>query len=134
MARRVPALVAVVTLAVGAAGCAGFRTERQGRDVGRAICDVKHADNADQAQRALDRLNRKLQDAQRITGRPVSEDVHDINVNTEDLVRHVATGQKTLAQQDVAEIQRNVEAVIQTAPALVQRFYEGVNEGLGDCT
>ncbi len=125
-------VVAVAVLAL--AGCAGLRTERQGRDVGRAICDVKSAGNADQAQRALDRLNRHLDGAQRVTGRPVGQDVRDIDNNLNDLVKHASNGQSALARQDVAAIQRNVEDVIRTAPALTKRFYEGVNEGLGDCT
>ncbi len=133
MARRAAGVV-VVALVLGVAGCAGLRTERQGRDVGRAICDVKSAGNADQAQRALDRLNRRLDDAQRITGRPVGQDVRGIDNNLNDLVKHASNGQSTLARQDVAAIQRNVEEVIRTAPALTQRFYQGVNEGLGDCT
>jgi ElaB/YqjD/DUF883 family membrane-anchored ribosome-binding protein len=130
--------LALVTTATAVAlllgGCAGFRTERQGRDVGRAICRVKHAGSPDQAQRALDTLRRDLEQAQRITGRPVDQDVHDIQSNMNDLVQHVSSRQSTLARQDVAAIQRNVEDVIRTAPGLTKRFYEGVNEGLGDCT
>ena len=132
--RRIAVLGAAVLAAVGLIGCAGVRTERQGRNVGRAICDVKTADNTDQAQRALKKLNRHLVDAQRITGRPVSSDLRDIQNNLKDLVRHASSGSENLAREDVAVIQRNVQAVVQTAPALVKRFYEGVVEGLGDCT
>ena len=134
MRRHRMTIVAVALVVLGVAGCAGFRTERQGRDVGRAVCDIKTASNADQAQRALDKLNRHLDDAQRITGRPVNEDVRDIQNNVNDLVRHASGGQAALARQDVAVIQRNVQDVVNTAPALTKRFYEGVVEGLGDCT
>jgi hypothetical protein len=132
MARGRTTMLALAVIAIIGTGCAGLRTERQGRDVGRAICDVKTADNADQAQRALDKLNRHIEDAQRITGRPVKEDVRDIQNNLDDLMRHV--GQPALARQDVVVIQRNIQDVIHTAPALTKRYYEGVNEGLGDCT
>ena len=134
MARRLTVFVAVAALGLGVVGCAGFRTERQGRDVGRAICDIKQADNPDQAQRAVDKLNRHLEKAVRITGRPVSEDVRDIQENILDLIQHVNTRQSTLAKQDVAVIRRNVQTVIQQAPEQTKRFYEGVNEGFGDCT
>jgi hypothetical protein len=30
-------------------------------------------------------------------------------------------------------IRRNVQEVVQTAPALTKRFFEGVVEGMGDC-
>ena len=134
MARRLTVLVAVTVLGLGVAGCAGLRTERQGRDVGRAICDIKHADNPDEAQRALDKLNRHTEKAVRITGRPISEDVSDAQENINDLIEHVNQQQSALAQQDVAVIRRNVETVIRQAPELTKRFYEGVDEGLGDCT
>jgi len=126
--------VVIVLLGAGVAGCAGLRSERQGRDVGRAICDIKKADNADQAQRALDKFNRRAQKAQRIIGRPITEDVQDIQNNLNDLVTHVSQGNEALAQQDVAVISRNVNTVSKQGPALVKRFYQGVSEGLGDCT
>jgi hypothetical protein len=128
----VPAVI--VVLGLGVAGCAGFRSERQGRDVGRAICDIKKADNPDQAQRALDKFNRRTQKAQRIIGRPITEDVQDIQNNLNDLVTHASQGNEALAQQDVAVINRNAQRVSSQGPALVQRFYQGVGEGLGDCT
>jgi len=131
---RKAGIAAVLGMALVLAGCAGFRNERKGRDVGRAICDVKNADNADEAQRAVDKLNRKLDDAQRITGRKVQQDVRDIENNVSDLSRHVNNAGNALQQQDIAQIQRNVAEVVQNTPVLVRRFYEGVAEGLGDCT
>ncbi|HEY1740279.1 MAG TPA: hypothetical protein VGI86_16315 [Acidimicrobiia bacterium] len=125
-------VLGVVLVGLGA-GCAGLRTELKGRDVGRAICDIKNADNANDAQNALDKANRKLDDAQRITGRSVNQDVRDIQNNLNDLARHANNAGNTLAKQDVVQIQRNVAEVANNAPALVKRFYEGVSEGLGDC-
>jgi hypothetical protein len=49
-------------------------------------------------------------------------------------VTHASQGNEALAQQDVAVINRNVQRVSSQGPALVQRFYQGVGEGLGDCT
>ena len=45
------ALVAVGTLVLS--GCAGVRSERQGVQVGRAICDLKGADSKEAAQREI---------------------------------------------------------------------------------
>ncbi|HEY3832996.1 MAG TPA: hypothetical protein VGO03_11940 [Acidimicrobiia bacterium] len=130
---KVAGLVLGVVLVGLGAGCSGLRTELKGRDVGRAVCDIKNADNADDAQNALDKANRKLDGAQRITGRSVNQDVRDIQNNLNDLARHANNAGNTLAKQDVVEIQRNVAAVANNAPALVKRFYEGVSEGLGNC-
>jgi hypothetical protein len=128
-------LIATVTIvALGVAGCAGLRSERSGRDVGRAVCDVRNASSADEAQRALTKLNNKLNDAQRITGRPVAQDVNNIQNNLNDLVNHVSDKQSTLAHQDVESILRNVVQAADQSSGLTKRYYQGVAEGLGDCT
>lgn len=134
MMRRALALTAVAALGLGVAGCAGFRVERDGKDVGKAICDIKDANNADQAQRALSKVQRNAEKAKKITGRNVGEDVQDIQNNLNDLVQHASQGNKTLAKQDVAVIQRNVDQAAKNAPDLTKRYYQGVSEGLNDCT
>ena len=127
-------LIATVTvLALVVAGCAGLRSERSGRDVGRAICDVKNASPGD-VQQQLTKLRNKLNDAQRITGRPVAQDVNNIDNNINDLVNHVSDRQSALAHQDVESIQRNVVQAADQASGLAKRYYQGVAEGLGDCT
>jgi hypothetical protein len=121
-------------LGVTVAGCAGLRTERQGRDAGRAICDMKKATSTDSFNKALNKYNKSVDKAQRITGRPVGDDVQDIQNNINDLQKHATDGNKQLAQQDVAAIQRNVAKVASQAPDIVARYYQGMQEGLNDCT
>jgi hypothetical protein len=130
---RKAGIAVVLGLSLALAGCAGLRNERKGKDVGKAICDVKNADNPDQAQRALDKVNRKLNDAQRITGRQVNQDVRDIQNNLNDLARHANNAGNALRQQDISQIRRNVAEVVNQTPDLVRRFYQGMAEGLGDC-
>ncbi len=126
-------IATLVVVALAAAGCAGLRTERQGRDVGRAICDVKHASPGD-VQKELTNLNNKLDNVGRITGRPVEQDVQGIRNNVNDLVNHVSAGNSALAHQDVEAIQRNIQQTVDATSGLTKRYYEGVIEGLGDCT
>ena len=133
--RRVTASVAGV-LVVGslAAGCAGFRVERDGRKTGDAICDIRDASNAEDARSALADAQKWIDKAAKTTGRPVDEDVRDIQENLSDLVKHAADGNSTLAQQDLAAIQRNVEAIEGTTQNRVQRFYQGLDQGLSNCS
>lgn len=129
--RRFAALLAVGAI-LGA--CAGeIRAERQGRQLGEAICDVKGADDADDARRQLDQAKREMKDLQRIVGRPLEEDVEDIEENLDDLVEHVLDGNDALVEQDIAVIQRNVEAVRRTLTGKGEAAYDGIDEGLGGC-
>ena len=113
-------------------GCGTFRAERQGKQVGDAICDLKTAGSGD-VQQAVDKVQREMKDLDRIVGRPVQEDVKDINNNLGDLRSHVADGNKLLAQQDVSAIQRNFQAVGRTLTGKGKAAYDGVQEGLGGC-
>jgi hypothetical protein len=114
--------------------CAEYRVERQGKDFGQALCDVKNADNKEDVQKALQDAKEQLDDAARIAGRPVGEDVKDVNENLDDLAGHVVDNQPNLVQQDIAAIRRNVEAAVSGANGAAQRFYEGTVEGLGRCS
>jgi len=128
------AVAVALTSALALGACGGqIRAERKGKKVGDAICDVKNADNADEAKRQLDQAQRKMQDLQRIVGRPINEDVSDINENLGDLVEHTGQGQSALARQDIAAIQRNVQAVARSLTGRARAAYDGVQEGLADC-
>jgi anion-transporting ArsA/GET3 family ATPase len=123
--------IAVGLLVLGA--CGEIRAERQGKQFGDAVCDVKEADSADDAQRQLEQAQREMNDLQRIVGRPVEEDVSDIQENLEDLVEHVVDGNDALLDQDIAVIQRNIAAVARTLSGKGEAAYDGIQEGLADC-
>ena len=123
-------------LAVGSlvfSGCGTYRAERQGKQAGEAICDVKGADNADDAQRQLQQAQRQMNDLSRIVGRPVNEDVRDIQENLSDLVLHVSNGRETLQKQDIAVIERNIAAAEKTLEGKGKAAYDGIREGLAGC-
>jgi hypothetical protein len=114
--------------------CGGeVRAERQGRQLGESICDIKNADNADDAQRQLNQAQRQMNDLQRIVGRPLDEDIDDIQENLSDLVEHTVDGNTVLREQDIAVIQRNIDAVNRTLTGKAEAAYDGIYDGLGDC-
>ena len=74
-----------------------------------------------------------MNDAQRITGNKIDQDVRSINEQLSDLQKHVPDGNSALAQQDISVIQRNLAQAIDSTSGNVQRFYQGVSEGLAKC-
>lgn len=132
--RRAALVVPVAVLVLVLAACAGFRVERDGRKTGDAICDLKDASSASDAQSALADAQRWLDKAKTITGRPVGRDVRDVNENLSDLAQHAANGSSTLAQQDIAVIRRNVQSIVRVTSGHTQRFFQGVDEGLSNCS
>ena len=119
---------------VGLAGCAGLRTERQGKEVGQAICELRDASNKDDAQKQLAKIQEDLSDARRITGVEVSQDVRAMSKQLPDLAEHAVQGNDALIGQDLSVLRRNVAQAADATSGNVQRFYQGVGEGLGDCT
>jgi len=114
------------------AGCGTYRAERQGKQVGDAICDLKGS-SADDAERAADKVRREFNDLQRIVGRPADEDLKDIDQQLTDMIEHIRQGNDLLVSQDLAAIQRNVYAVARTLTGKGQAAYDGVQEGLAGC-
>ncbi len=130
--RRVVVVVGAL-LAVGLlTGCGTYRAERQGKQLGDAICDLKTA-SVNDLDNAANKVQREMNDLQRIVGRPVNEDVKDIQNNLSDLRTHIQQGNSALAQQDIAVIERNFQAVDRTLTGKGQAAYDGVQEGLGGC-
>ena len=132
--RRLVRIVPVILLLLGLAACAGFRVERDGRKTGDAICDLKSASSASDAQSAQADAQRWLDKAKTITGRAVGRDVRDVNENLSDLAQHAANGNSTLAHQDIAVIRRNVQSVVRVTSGHTQRFFQGLDEGLSNCS
>jgi hypothetical protein len=129
-------LAVAVPVALGAVvvvGCGELRAERQGVQAGRAICDVKQADSVEEAEREITQAQRQLQDLERIVGRPISEDLDDIDENFTDMLEHVRQGNEALLEQDIAAIQRNIRAVASTLTGKGEAAYDGVQEGLAEC-
>jgi hypothetical protein len=123
---------ALAVTALTVAGCTGFRAERHGKDLGEALCNLEGAETAEDVGEATNDVATELERALRIVGRPVQEDVDDIQENLSDLTEHV--GQPLLIEQDLANIRRNFAAATAVADASTKRFYEGVMEGLAECT
>ena len=103
------------------------RAERKGKEAGDQICKAKNANNANEAQRHVNRANDKLDDLARFTGRDVREDVRDLNRNLNQMARGNAS------EQDVNAIIRSVESARSSAHGNAVAAYDGLLEGLANC-
>ena len=103
------------------------RAERKGKEAGDQICKAKNSDNADEAQRHINRANDKIDDLARFTGRDVNEDVRDLERNLNQMARGNAT------QQDVNAIIRSVQDARASSRGNAVAAFDGLLEGLADC-
>ena len=127
--KRFIVLAAVVALsAFTLAGCSTqARAERKGKAAGDEICKAKNSNNANEAQRHVNRANDKLNDLARFTGRDVREDVRDLDRNLRQLARGNAT------EQDANAIIQSVESARSAAHGNAVAAYDGMLEALANC-
>jgi len=132
--RRWIVVAVALPLLAGLVGCAGQRAERNGKQLGDAICDIKNANSNEEVADAVSDADDAIEDGQQIVGRGVGEDVDDIEENLSDLSEHVVEDRQALARQDVAAIRRNLQQAVENTTGRTQRFYQGVDQGLSNCS
>jgi hypothetical protein len=111
-----------------------YAAERDGKKLGEAICDVRDADSAEEAQAALDDVNEQLDDLGGKYAMYTAEDRADIQNNLADLSEHTIQGQPNLAQQDLTVLERSAKHIAEDANETTRAAWDGVREGLADCT
>lgn len=127
-ARLIVVGVMVVTSVFGLASCSTqARAERKGKAAGDEICKAKNANNANEAQRHVNRANDKINDMARFTGRDVRGDVRDLDRNLNQMSRGNAT------EQDVNAVIRSVQDARSSAKGNALAAYDGMLEGLANC-
>lgn len=130
------AAVAVTALAlVAAVGCSQkYSAERDGKKLGEAICDLREASNAEDAESALADINAQLDDLGNKYALYTAEDRSDIQNNLADLLEHVVQGQPNLAQQDLTVLERSASNISDDVNETSSAAWDGVLEGLAECT
>jgi flagellar motility protein MotE (MotC chaperone) len=129
MRSRLIVLIAAGIVSVFAlSGCSTqARAERKGKEAGDQICKAKNANNADEAQRHINRANDKIKDLSRFTGRDIKEDVRDLDNQLNQMARGNAT------QQDVNKIVRSIEDARASSKGNTVAAYDGMLEALANC-
>ena len=129
------AIAAFGLAALALAGCSQkYSAERDAKKAGEAICDIRDADSAEEAQNALDDLNEQLDDLGSKYAMYTAEDRQDIQNNLADLSEHAIQGNELLAQQDLAVLERSINNISEDTNQVSQAAWDGLLEGLADCT
>lgn len=129
--RTVLGLLALALVVTG--GCTrALRAERDGKDVGEALCDLRGA-TADTAREALSALQDELDDLAGKYAAFTAEDRADVRENLADLAEHVASGDELLVQQDLTVIERSLDNLRDDVDDTAQAALDGISEGLGEC-
>ena len=132
--RTIGPVIVVAALLFGSACSQKYSAERDGKNLGQAICDLREADDADDAQEAIADVNEQLDDLGNKFAMYTAEDRADIDNNLADLAEHQAQGQPNLMQQDLAVLERSASNIRDDVNETSKAAWEGVLQGLSDCT
>ena len=125
----------VVGAALIAAGCSQkYSAERDGKQLGESICDLRNAETAEDVQEATGEINEQLDDLGNKFAFYTGEDRADISNNLADLAEHNIQGQPGLMQQDLTVLERSIGNIKDDVNETSQAAWEGILQGLSDCT
>ena len=128
----IAALAAAVLLV---SGCSQkYAAERDGKKLGEAVCDLRDADSPAEADEALADINEQMDDLAGKYAFYTAEDRADIQNNLADFYEHVIQGQPELVQQDLTVLERSADNIADDVNETSSAAWEGVLEGLADCT
>ena len=132
---RILSLAAIPVAVLLVTGCSQkYSAERDGKQLGEAICDLREAESPDEAQSALDDINKRYDDLANKYALYTAEDRADVQNNLADLFEHVIQGQGNLAQQDLAVLERSADNIREDVNETSRAAWDGVFQGLSDCT
>jgi hypothetical protein len=132
---RILSLAAIPVALLLVTGCSQkYSAELDGKQLGEAICDLRDAENQDEAQSALDDINEQFDDLANKYALYTGEDRADVQNNLADLFEHVIQGQGNLAQQDLAVLERSADNIREDVNETSQAAWDGVLQGLSECT
>lgn len=111
-----------------------YTAERDGQDLGEALCDLKDASTDGDAQAAFADVQSEVDSLAANYSMFTAEDRADIDENFEDLREHVAQGNEELARQDLTVIRRSLGNVSDDLDDTTQAAWDGVTQAVDDCT
>ena len=135
MRRSNLSLMIVAIAALALFGCSQkYSAEKDGKDLGDALCDVRNASTTDEAKSALTDVRSEIKSLASNYSVFTQEDRADIEENLRDLREHAAQGNEELVHQDLTVIRRSLANVSNDLDDTSQAAWDGVKEAVDDCT
>jgi hypothetical protein len=135
MRRSILSIAGTAIAALVLLGCGQqYAAEKDGQDLGEAVCDLKDSSTADEAKAALADIQSEVDSLSSNYSIFTAEDRADIEANFNDLREHVASGNAELARQDLTVIRRSIDNVRNDLDDTSQAAWDGVTQAVDDCT
>jgi hypothetical protein len=135
MRRLIILTVAALGVAVVLSGCGEkYAAERDGKELGQAVCDLRDADNEQETDEAQAEVNDKLNDLIEKYAFMTADDRQQLEDTLDQLRGNVADQNFGLAQQDLATLEADVNDIRERANEVSRAAWDGFSQGVSDCT
>jgi hypothetical protein len=135
MRRLIILTVAALGIAVVLSGCGEkYAAERDGKELGQAVCDLRDADNEQETDEAQAEVNDKLNDLIEKYAFMTADDRQQLEDTLDQLRGNVADQNFGLAQQDLATLEADVNDIRERANEVSRAAWDGFSQGVSDCT
>lgn len=126
------AVAAVAALAL--AGCGQqFQAERDGRDLGRAVCDLRDAGDAEAAKAALDDVLSSLDRIADRYGAVTASDRAELRSGLQQVADDVTAGDLDAARADLESVRRSADGIQTQLGDASDAIWTGFTDEVGSC-
>jgi hypothetical protein len=127
------ALAAVAVLAL--AGCSEkYNAEREGKDLGKAVCDLRDAETEQEVEEARAKVDEELDNLIEDYAFMTADDREALEGQFAQLQENVGERNFGLAQQDLALMQATVTGIRENVNEVSRAAWDGFQQGLSECT
>lgn len=133
--RRLTAVAAaVLALMLMVAGCSPkYSSERDGKALGQAVCDLRESEDADERQAAIDDINSELENLEQEYAFYTSDDSDAFQDAIDTFRSDAEAGDVQAMQQDLASLDERAQNTAQNAGDVTKAAWDGLRQGLSDC-
>ena len=134
--RRTAAATALAVLlpAFARAACSPkYTSERDGKALGQAICDLWEAEDSEAAQEARAEIGAELENLENEYAFYTEEDREYVQDNLSDFFDNASERDVTAMQQDLAELDQSAQSIAENAGEVTQAAWDGLRQGLSSC-
>ncbi|MGI9577438.1 MAG: hypothetical protein ACR2OH_04520 [Microthrixaceae bacterium] len=126
-------LVAVAAVLLLSACSPKYSSERDGKALGQALCDLKEADSSDDRRSALDDINSELDNLESEYAFYTADDRETFESALDQFESDAEAGDLQAMQQDLAALDSGAQNIASNAGEVTQAAWDGLRQGLSTC-
>ena len=134
IARTSAALAMALALLVAAGACSPkYSSERDGKALGTALCDLREANDIDERADAIEEIDEEIENLQKEYAIYTADDREAFRGAIDAFKENAQAGDGQAMQQDLASMDIGARNVASSAGEVTRAAWDGFRQGLSNC-